>query len=135
MLRWHEFLRRGLTYHWRYKAEKKAQDEAVILYSGGTTGVTKGIQLTNLNFNALGAQIIATNPMFRPGDKMLAVMADVPRLRTGCVHPFHAGQRRLLHPCAPVHAGQLCKAAIKIPLQPHCRCTDSSMRRCCGCRK
>ena len=46
VLRWHEFLRRGLTYHWRYKAEKKAQDEAVILYSGGTTGVTKGIQLT-----------------------------------------------------------------------------------------
>ena len=74
VLRWHEFLRRGLAYHWRYKAEKKAQDEAVILYSGGTTGVTKGIQLTNLNFNALGAQIIATNPMFRPGDKMLAVM-------------------------------------------------------------
>lgn len=46
----------------------------MILYSGGTTGVTKGIQLTNLNFNALGKQIIATNPMFRPGDKMLAVM-------------------------------------------------------------
>ena len=35
VLRWHEFLRRGLAYHWRYKAEKKAQDEAVILYSGG----------------------------------------------------------------------------------------------------
>ena len=74
VLRWHEFLHRGLGYHWKYKVEKKAGDEAVILYSGGTTGVTKGIQLTNLNFNALGAQIIATNPMFRPGDKMLAVM-------------------------------------------------------------
>ena len=46
VLRWHEFLRRGLTYHWRYKAEKKAQDGAVILYSGGTTGVTKGISPT-----------------------------------------------------------------------------------------
>ena len=52
----------------------RPDDPAVILYSGGTTGVTKGILLTNLNFNALAQQIIATNPMFRPGDKMLAVM-------------------------------------------------------------
>ena len=49
--------------HWTYRAERRAGDEAVILYSGGTTGVTKGIQLTYLNFNALGKQIIATNPM------------------------------------------------------------------------
>ncbi len=74
ILRWREFMRRGLGYHWRYRTEKEADDVAVILYSGGTTGVTKGIQLTNLNFNALGAQVVATNPMFRPGDKMLAVM-------------------------------------------------------------
>lgn len=67
-------MRRGRTYHWKYKAEKQAEDVAVILYSGGTTGITKGILLTNLNFNALGAQVLATNPMFRPGDKMLAVM-------------------------------------------------------------
>ena len=74
VLRWNEFMRRGRTYHWRYKAEKRAEDVAVILYSGGTTGITKGILLTNLNFNALGTQVLATNPMFRPGDKMLAVM-------------------------------------------------------------
>ena len=53
---------------------RAANDPAVILYSGGTTGVTKGILLSNLNFNALGAQIIATNPMFQPGDKMLTIM-------------------------------------------------------------
>ena len=74
VLRWNEFLRRGRGYHWTYRTERRAGDEAVILYSGGTTGVTKGIQLTNLNFNALGKQIIATNPMFRPGDRMLAAM-------------------------------------------------------------
>ena len=74
ILRWGEFLRRGLSYHWKYRAQPGADDPAVILYSGGTTGTTKGILLSNRNFNALGAQVIATNPMFRPGDRMLAVM-------------------------------------------------------------
>ena len=74
VIRWNHFLRQGSGYHWKYRENKKPEDPAVILYSGGTTGTTKGILLSNLNFNALAAQIIATNPMFRPGDKMLAVM-------------------------------------------------------------
>lgn len=74
VIRWNEFLRRGKTYHWRYKSEPSSTDSAVILYSGGTTGITKGILLSSNNFNALSKQVIATNPMFRPGDKMLAVM-------------------------------------------------------------
>lgn len=74
VIRWAEFIRRGREYTWKYRVEKSGDNPAVILYSGGTTGTTKGILLSNLNFNALAAQIIATNPMFRPGDKMLAVM-------------------------------------------------------------
>ena len=73
VLQWKDFLRRG-DYIDIYEVSRHADDPAVILYSGGTTGTTKGILLTNLNFNALGAQIIATNPFFRPGDKMLAIM-------------------------------------------------------------
>lgn len=64
-----------------------ANDPAVILYSGGTTGTTKGIILTNLNFNALGQQVIATNAMFRPGDKMLAAMPIFHGFGLGvCIH-------------------------------------------------
>ena len=70
-----------------YIHRRKSTDPAVILYSGGTTGTTKGIVLTNLNFNALGAQVVATNPMFRPGDKMLAAMPIFHGFGLGvCIH-------------------------------------------------
>ena len=71
---WNDFIALGKNYPSQYLVQRRAADPAVVLYSGGTTGVTKGILLSNLNFNALAEQIIATNPMFRPGDKMLAVM-------------------------------------------------------------
>ena len=71
---WKKFMQLGRTYHWKFRADKKKEDPAVVLYSGGTTGTTKGILLSNINFNSLAAQIVATNPMFRPGDKMLAAM-------------------------------------------------------------
>ncbi len=74
ILRWNDFIKKGKAYIGEYMATVKREDPAVILYSGGTTGTTKGILLSNLNFNALKEQIIATNPIFKPGDKMLCVM-------------------------------------------------------------
>ena len=50
-------------------------DCAAILYSGGTTGTTKGILLSNRNFNALGLQTIAASGYESvAGMKMLSVM-------------------------------------------------------------
>ena len=75
VIRWREFMEMSrYCFYKNYRVERGFNDPAVILYSGGTTGTTKGIVLTNGNFNALGQQIIATNPMFRPGDRMLAAM-------------------------------------------------------------
>ena len=48
---------------------------AAILYSGGTTGTTKGIMLSSLNFNALGLQTIAASGFGTiAGMKMLSIM-------------------------------------------------------------
>ena len=75
-LRWKDFLSAGRKWTQPLpEIDGKAHDGAAILYSGGTTGTTKGILLSNLNFNALGLQTIAASG-FAPidGMKMLSVM-------------------------------------------------------------
>ncbi len=71
----------------QHSVPRNGNDPAVILYTGGTTGTTKGAVLTNRNFNALGQQIIAANPMFCPGDKMLSAMPIFHGFGLGvCIH-------------------------------------------------
>ena len=100
VIRWHEFLKLSRCCFYNYKVRRGAEDPAVILYSGGTTGTTKGIVLTNRNFNALGQQVIAANPMFRPGDKMLAAMPIFHGFGLGvCIHSMLcSGGRCILVP-------------------------------------
>ena len=71
---WKDFIASGKGFAGDPRVTRVDDQPAVILYSGGTTGITKGILLSNLNFNALAAQIIATNPIWTLGDKMLAIM-------------------------------------------------------------
>ncbi len=113
IIRWNDFLRLGKSCFYNYKVERKADDPAVILYSGGTTGTTKGIVLTNKNFNALGQQVIAANPMFRPGDRMLAAMPIFHGFGLGvCIHTMLSqGGRCILIPrfTAKSYAKQITK--------------------------
>ncbi|MBR0200600.1 MAG: AMP-binding protein [Oscillospiraceae bacterium] len=100
VLLWKDFLAGADRVSGDYAVQRKAEDPAVILYSGGTTGTTKGIVLTNLNFNALGQQVIAANPIFTPGDKMLAAMPLFHGFGLGvCVHTMLSqGGRCILIP-------------------------------------
>ncbi len=100
VIRWEKFIQLSRSCFWKYKVSRKSDDPAVILYSGGTTGTSKGIVLTNMNFNALSSQIVATNPMFRPGDRMLAAMPIFHGFGLGvCIHSMLAsGGRCVLVP-------------------------------------
>ena len=100
VIRWAEFMRIGKACSFNFKVHKCYDDPAVILFSGGTTGTSKGILLTNGNFNSVADMIIATNPMFRPGDKMLAAMPLFHGFGLGvCIHAMlFRGGRCLLVP-------------------------------------
>ena len=110
---WKDFMRLSRACFYNYKVPRRAEDPAVILYSGGTTGTTKGIVLTNGNFNALGQQVIAANPMFRVGDKMLAAMPLFHGFGLGvCIHTMLSqGGRCILIPrfTAKSYAKQITK--------------------------
>ena len=100
VIRWKEFMKLSNHCFYQYRVQRAGSDPSVVLYSGGTTGTTKGIVLTNRNFNALGQQVIAANPMFRPGDKMLAAMPLFHGFGLGvCIHSMLSqGGRCILVP-------------------------------------
>ncbi len=85
--KWRAFLQNGDAYEQPFLVKRTAEEPAAILFSGGTTGVTKGILLSNLNFNALGLQTIAMATTFEPGQRMLAAMPMFHGFGLGvCIH-------------------------------------------------
>lgn len=74
VISWPDFIAKGIGYTLEITDEGKGEDPAVILFSGGTTGTSKGILLTNLNFNALAMQTAAASGCFAAGDIMLSIM-------------------------------------------------------------
>jgi len=72
---WKEMLLAGTDILKLPADDGNATDCAVILYSGGTTGTSKGIMLSSRNFNALGLQTIAASGFGSvAGMKMLSIM-------------------------------------------------------------
>lgn len=67
------FFDTGYGYDGKYKVTNRASKEAVILYSGGTTGKPKGVVLSNKNFNAEGMQAFKMTGA-KVGEAVLTVM-------------------------------------------------------------
>ncbi len=74
VLLWKDFIRTGKKYTGSYIYDGDGSDVAAILYSGGTTGTTKGILLTNLNFNALALQTGTAGNCIGTDSTCLAIM-------------------------------------------------------------
>ncbi len=97
---WKTFLDAGKSFDGKFVSNKSADDVAVILFSGGTTGVTKGIQLTNRNFNALALQTVVMCNKEVKHKKMLAAMPMFHGFGLGvCVHTMmYCGGQAILVP-------------------------------------
>lgn len=69
-----EFLSEGKEIKDINVSEYKKDQTAVIMYTGGTSGFPKGVELTNDNYNCMVHQQKATAKNFYPGDTMLTIM-------------------------------------------------------------
>ena len=100
LITWKTFLKRAEECKEDPSVKKTGKDQAVVLFSGGTTGVTKGIRLTNLNLNALALQTgtMCNKPI--QGKTMLAAMPMFHGFGLGvCVHTMmYWGGRSVLVP-------------------------------------
>ena len=84
---WKDFIKAGEAVTEGYKFDKDPKTEAVVLFSGGTTGVTKGIMLSDYSFNALGLQTATMSHYDIRHCKMLAAMPVFHGFGLGvCIH-------------------------------------------------
>lgn len=75
VMNWDTFLGRGQYVVGDVYEKMKGKDVAVILYSGGTTGRSKGVALPNLAFNSVAYQAKDFFPeVLTPGATMLGIM-------------------------------------------------------------
>jgi len=98
MVRWWNDLMKG-SYPPAPRAETGTDELAVILYSGGTTGVPKGIMLSNMNFISEGMQVSAVGKLSEE-DALLAILPIFHGFGLGvCVNAcFMGGAKSILVP-------------------------------------
>jgi len=71
---WKEFLNYGNYYEGNLDVKRKKDDVAVILHSGGTTGIPKSIVLPNRSFTGITEQAKIGFPNLYPNDTLLTIL-------------------------------------------------------------
>ena len=101
VLTWDQFLNKANHFVGNPHTRVNSTDDAVIMYSGGTTGKPKGIILSNLNFNAqaLGAKYLVPE-LIKPEHSFLTFLPNFHAFGLGvCIHmPLYFGCRIVLIP-------------------------------------
>ncbi|MBO4347554.1 MAG: AMP-binding protein [Lachnospiraceae bacterium] len=86
-IKWSDFIKGGKSYSKETFVNTDKDKTAVILYSGGTSGLPKGIELTNYNFNALAIQSYEICHTLNEGDRVLSIMPVFHGFGLGiCIH-------------------------------------------------
>lgn len=101
VITWDRFLMRASRFVGNPHARVNSTDDAVIMYSGGTTGRPKGIVLSNLNFNAqaLGAKYLVPE-LFKTDYSFMSFLPNFHAFGLGCcIHmPLYFGATIVLIP-------------------------------------
>ncbi|MBR0430936.1 acyl--CoA ligase [Candidatus Saccharibacteria bacterium] len=101
VITWDQFLFKASRFVGNPHARVNSEDDAIIMYSGGTTGKPKGIVLSNLNFNAqaLGAKYLVPE-LFKTEYSFMAFLPNFHAFGFGCcIHmPLYFGARAFLIP-------------------------------------
>ncbi len=71
---WKEFLHLGDYYEGTIHVDRKLNDDAVIIHSGGTTGIPKSIVLPNRCFTGMNEQAKVSFYKLVPGDSVLSIL-------------------------------------------------------------
>ena len=86
-IKWSDFIKSGKKTNEYIPVGTENDEAAILLHSGGTTGVPKEIMLSNRNFNSFGLQSVLTLRNVSVGDRILAILPIFHGFGLGvCVH-------------------------------------------------
>lgn len=100
LMNWNQFIETGKDYKIKIKSNYEKDMPVAILHTGGTTGTSKGVLLSNDNFNAIAYQYKLSGMHLLPGHRFLDIMPPFIAYGIGCgIHmPLVIGMTSIIIP-------------------------------------